>query len=77
MSTLELKNEIHKKVGALDNVAELFDINQTLNFYIFDDLTEHERLLIDRLNKTIIDHREGKGIPREIMAARAKSWLKR
>ncbi len=77
MSTLELKNEIHKKVDSLKIESELFEVNHTLDLLLSAKLTDEEKFLLNRMNQTIIEVREGKGIPHEIVSKEAKTWLKR
>lgn len=77
MSTLELKEEIHRKVDSLDMDAKLFEVNQTLDLLLSSSLSEEEKFLLNRLNQAIIEDKEGKLIPHEIVSKEAKEWLKR
>ena len=77
MSTLELKEEIHKKVDSLDMDAKLFEVNHTLDLLLSSSLSEDEKFLLNRLNQGIIEDKEGKLIPHEIVSKEAKEWLKR
>jgi hypothetical protein len=77
MSTTELREEIHKKVDSLDINAKLFEVNHTLDLLLSSSLSEGEKFLLNRLNQAIIEEKEGKLIPHEIVSKEAKEWLKR
>ncbi|RDB07399.1 hypothetical protein [Runella aurantiaca] len=77
MSTLELKAEIHKKIDALDNVAELIDLNLSLDWFMQQKLTDEEKTVLERLNQAKKSADEGTGILHDDVMKEAKQWLKR
>ena len=77
MSTLELKAEIHRKIDALDNVAELVDVNESLAWFLQGNPTAEESALLPRLETARQHAADGTGLPHETVMEEAKSWLKR
>jgi hypothetical protein len=77
MSTLELKAEIHKKIDALDDIAELIDLNLSLDWFMQEKLTAEEKIVLERLSQAKKSSDEGTGILHEDVMIEAKQWLKR
>ena len=77
MSTLELKAEIHKKIDELEDVAELLDVKQSLDWFLQGNLTPEETAVLQRLRQAKQHAEAGTGIPHGEVMNEAKSWLKR
>lgn len=77
MSALELKAEIHRKIDALENVAELVDVNQSLDWYLQGNLTAEEHAVLSRLETARHHAAEGTGLPHETVMNEARTWVKR
>ena len=77
MSALALKAEIHRKVDDLNDISELTDLNQSLDWFIQAKLTAEEKTVLKRLGQIQQDADQNKGIAREEVMKEAKSWLKK
>lgn len=77
MSPTELKAEIHRKIEALESVAELLDVNQSLDWFINGNLTSEEKRVLTRLEQARKSAQEETGISHEDVMNEAKSWLTR
>lgn len=77
MSTRELKAEIHKKIDELEDVAELLDVKQSLDWFLQGTLTPEETTLLQRLRQAKQHAEAGSGIAHEEVMKEAQSWLKR
>ena len=77
MTTLELKAELHRKIDALDDVAELLDLNQSLEWFMQGNLTEEEKAVLPRLEQARRHDETGTGLSHEAVMNEARTWLKR
>ena len=77
MSTLELKAELHRKIDALDDVAELLDLNQSLEWFMQGNLTLEEKAVLSRLEQALRHDQAGTGLSHEAVMNEARTWLKR
>jgi len=77
MSTLELKAEIHQKIDELEDVAELLDVKQSLDWFLQGNLTPDETAVLKRLGQAKNHAEAGTGLRHEEVMNEAKSCLKR
>ncbi|MDZ7896766.1 MAG: hypothetical protein U5N85_01875 [Arcicella sp.] len=77
MSTIEIKEAIHRKIEALENVGELIDINQSLDWYLVDKLSVEEKMVLDRMVSLMPTLEEGKGLKHEDVQTAMKAWIRK
>lgn len=77
MSTLEIKEAIHRKIEALENVGELIDINQSLGWYLVDKLSAEEKMVLDRMVSLMTMLEESKGLKHEDVQQEMKAWIRK
>lgn len=77
MSTLELKAEIHQKIEALNDEAQLLDVKLSLDWILSGEPTGEETAVLQRLREVRQHAEYGTGIPHEEVMNEAKSWLNR
>ena len=77
MSTLEIKEEIHRKIDVLENLGELLDINQSLDWFLVEKLSTEEKLVLERLSNALPTLEEGKGVKHEDVQKEMKAWIRK
>ena len=77
MSTLEIKEAIHRKIDVLENIGELIDINQSLDWFLVEKLSEEEKTVLERLSTITPILEEGKGIKHEDVQKEMRAWIRK
>ncbi len=77
MSELELKSEIHQKIDTINSLDELLDINLSLGWFVFEQLSNEEKSVIERLRQVPDDIKANRGIPQKQVMENAKKWLQK
>jgi hypothetical protein len=77
MSTIEIKEAIHRKIDALENIGELIDINQSLDWYLIDKLSTEEKMVLNRMESLVPILKEGKGVKHEEVQKEMKAWIRK
>jgi hypothetical protein len=77
MSTIEIKEAIHRKIDALENIGELIDINQSLDWYLIDKLSTEEKMVLNRMESLVPILEEGKGVKHEEVQKEMKAWIRK
>jgi hypothetical protein len=77
MSTLEIKEAIHRKIDVLENIGELIDINQSLDWFLVEKLSTEEKIVTNRLSSLLPIIENGKGIKHEDVQKEMKEWIRK
>ena len=77
MSTLELKEAIHHKIDVLENIGELTDINQSLDWFFTHQLSKEEDIVLKRLENINNVIENGQGLKHETVQEAMKQWIRR
>lgn len=77
MATIELKEELHRKIDALNDVSELLDLKYSIDWFMEGKLSVEERTVLGRLAGVHECIENSAGILHEEVIKEAKLWLKR
>ena len=77
MATIELKEELHRKIDCLDDVSELLDLKYSIDWFIEGNLSKEERAVLSRLVQVLEYAENNKGISHDEVMKDSKLWLKK
>lgn len=77
MATIELKEELHRKIDALNDVSELLDLKYSIDWFMEGKLSGEEKTVLGRLAGVPKCIENNTGILHEEVMKEAKLWLKR
>ena len=77
MATIELKEELHRKIDSMSNVSELLDIKYSIDWFLSDNLTWEEKEVLKRIAQIsdLVDQQAG--ILHSDVMKESKKWLRK